>query len=257
MLLLSFLLCQEKKTQHRWHRKYFTLSLPGELLLHLFLFLPAFLLTKEFVRHVWFACNKSLNSCGCKEMLKVCKYQVWFPSHIKENKLSSIWKISFSLCSKKEHHVTMIHCYMLISSECMERTQAKPYYLRTIALKRRGAGYAIMACIRCPRTYKGRFSPRTDCMPSITLSVGPSMSPSYFIISAITKFLEPTNSVFFLLFVIQHELSLFGLWSKRQMMGKTFLKLFHLSMTNAEIYMKHQQNGNIDSDPSVQMKSAT
>lgn len=41
------------------------------------------------------------------------------------------------------------------------------------------------------------------------------------------------------------------------MMGKTFLKLFHLSMTNAEIYMKHQENGNIDSEPSVQMKSAT
>lgn len=40
-------------------------------------------------------------------------------------------------------------------------------------------------------------------------------------------------------------------------MGKTFLKLFHLSMTNAEIYMKNQQNGNIDSEPSVQMKSAT
>lgn len=28
-------------------------------------------------------------------------------------------------------------------------------------------------------------------------------------------------------------------------------------MTNAEIYMKHKQNGNIDSEPSVQMKSAT
>lgn len=190
-------------------------------------------------------------------MLKVCKYQVWFPSHIKENKLNSIWKISFSLHLKKEHHVTTIHCNMLILSEYMESAQAKPYYLRTIALKRREAGYAIKACVPCPRTYKGCFGPQADCMPSITLSVGPSMSPSYFIISAIAKFSEPTNSGFFLLFVIQHELSLFGLCSKRQMMGKTFLKLFHLSMTNAEIYMKDQKNGNIDSDPSVQMKRAT
>lgn len=135
-----FLVCKGTKNQHRWHRKYFTPSLPGELLLHLLLFLPAFLLTKEFVRHVWFTCNKSLNSCGCKEMLEVCKYQVWFPSHIKANKPNSIWKISFSLCLKKEHHVTMIHCYMLISSKYMESAQAKPYYLCTIALKRRGAG---------------------------------------------------------------------------------------------------------------------
>lgn len=47
-----FLLCKGKKVQDRWHRKYFTPSLPGELLLHLLLLLPAFLLTKEFVRHV-------------------------------------------------------------------------------------------------------------------------------------------------------------------------------------------------------------
>lgn len=165
--------------------------------MHLLLLLPAFLLTKEFVRHLWFTCNKSLNIFGCKEMLKVCKYQVWFPSNIKENKLNSIWKISFSQHLKKEHHVTMIRCYMLISSECMESTQAKPYYLRTTALKRRGAGYAIKAHLQCPRTYKGHFCPCADCMPSITLSVGPSMSPSYFIISAITKFSEPIISGFF------------------------------------------------------------
>jgi len=139
----------------------------------------------------------------------------------------------------------------------MDSAPAKPYYLCSPAPSRHGAGYAIKARARCSRTYKGRFRPCADCVPSITLSVGSSMSPSCFIISAIAKFSEPTNSVFLLLFVIQHELSLFGLCSKRQMMEKTFLKLSHLSMTNAEIYMKHQQNGNIDSDVSVQMKITT
>lgn len=94
------------------------------------------------------------------------------------------------------------------------------------------------------------------CLPSL-LACGASVSPSCFIVSAIPELSQPTDSGFFRLFVIQHELSLFGLRSKRQMMGKTFLKLFHLSMANAEIYMKHQQNGNTDSDAAVQMKSAT
>lgn len=122
---------------------------------------------------------------------------MWFPSHIKENKLNSIWKISFSLCLKKENHVTVIHCYMLISNECIESTDAKSYNLLTIPLKRQGAGYAFRAHIQCPRNYQGHFYPRADCMPSIALSVRPSVSPSYFIISAITKLSEPTNLVFF------------------------------------------------------------
>lgn len=139
----------------------------------------------------------------------------------------------------------------------LESTRAKPHYLRTRALQRRGADNAIKAHTQSPRTHKGHLSPCTDASPHSDL--GPSMSPSYFTISAITKFSEPKNYFFFffLLFVIQHEVSLFVLCSRRKMMGKTFLKLFHLSMTNAEIYMKHQQNGNIDSEPSVQMKSAT
>lgn len=130
-------------------------------------------------------CWKSVNSkCG--------SHQTWK----KTNWTLSGKYLSHCAC-KKEHHVTMIHCYMLISSECMETTQAKPYYLCTTTLKRRGAGCAIKAHIRCPRTYKGHFGPCADCMPSITLSVGPSMSPSYFIISAITKFSKPTISGFF------------------------------------------------------------
>lgn len=94
-------------------------------------------------------------------------------------------------------------------------------------------------------------------LPRALLAWGASVSPSCFIVSAIPELSQPTDSGFFRLFVIQHELSLFGLRSKRQMMGKTFLKLFHLSMANAEIYVKHQQNGNTDSDAAVQMKSAT
>lgn len=123
----------------------------------------------------------------------------------------------------------------------------------------KGEGQAMLLgpTYNAPGSTKGvSIHTLTACLP-LHLVWGPACPPA---ISSYLPLLsspsQQTKVFFFLLFVIQHELSLFGLCSKRQMMGKTFLKLFHLSMTNAEIYMKHQQNGNTDWS-SVQMKSAT
>lgn len=180
---------------------------------------------------------------------------MWFPSHIKENKLNSLWKISLLQCLKKEHHVTMIHCSMLILSECWRAHEQNPIISVPEHCKGKGQAMPLRPTHNAPGPTKSILVHALTAFPHSEL--GPSVSPSYFIISATTKSSEPKKHFFSLLFVIQHEVSLFVLCSRRQMMGKTFLKLFHLSMTNAEIYMKHKQNGNIDSEPSVQMKSAT
>lgn len=194
MKILYFLLCK-RKTQYRWHEKYVTQSLPKELLLHLLLLLPAFWLTKECVWHVWFTRNKSLNSCGCRETLKLCKYQVWFPSHIRENKLNSIWKVSLLQFLKKEHHVTMIHCYRLILSECWRAHEQNPIISVPEHCKGEGQAMLLRPTHNAPGPTKGIPVHEPTAFPHSEL--GPSVSPSYFIISAITKFSEPKKPFFF------------------------------------------------------------
>lgn len=164
------------------------------LFLHLLLLLPASWLTKECVRHLWFTYNESLKSCGCREASKLCKHQAWFPSHIKENKLNSIWKISLLQCLKKEHRVTMIHCSMLILSECWRAHEQNPIISEPEHCKGEGQSMLLRPTHNAPGPTKSipvhalAASPHTE--------LGPSLSPSYFIISATTKFSEPKKPVF-------------------------------------------------------------
>lgn len=186
MKILWFLLCK-RKTQHRWHEKYFCQSFPKELLLPLLLLLPALWLTKECVRHVWFTSNESLNSCGCREVLKQCKYQVWFPSHIKENKLNSIWKISLLQCLKKEHHVTMIHCYMLILSECWRAHEQNPIICVPEHGKGEGQAVLLRPTHNAPGPTKGILV--HALMPPPTVIWGPVCPP------AISSYLPSLSSL--------------------------------------------------------------
>lgn len=148
-----------RSTSHNLYSDFFF-----ALFLHLLLLLPASWLTKECVRHLWFTYNENLKSCGCREASKLCKHQVWFPSHIKENKLNSIWKISLAVLEKGTscHNDSLLHADF---EWMLESTRAKPHYLRTRALQRRGAGHAIKAHTQCPRTHKEHPSPCTDCLP--------------------------------------------------------------------------------------------
>lgn len=120
---------------------------------------------------------------------------MWFPSHIKENKLNSIWKTSLSQFLKKEHHVTMIHCYMLILSECWRVHEQNPIIIIPEHHKGEGQAMLLRPTHNVPGATKGIPVHALTAFPHSEL--GPSVSPSYFIISAITKFFEPKNTGFF------------------------------------------------------------